>query len=73
MLPKKNKPQANLMNTHFAPSQIDGLSIFKADLRNAQIENIDIRQLDFTGVKVNEWQQAVFMESLGVIVYSDNP
>jgi fluoroquinolone resistance protein len=59
---------ADLTHTVFAPSQYDGLSIFKADLRNAEIANIDIRKLDFSGVKILEWQQEFFMENLGIII-----
>ncbi len=44
---------------------------FKADFRNAEIRNIDIRKLDFSGVKIQEWQQDLFMESLGIIVFPD--
>lgn len=46
--------------------------IHNADFRNADIRGIDIRKLDFSGVKIQEWQQDVFMESLGIHVFSDN-
>lgn len=68
---KTNLEEANLTNTVFSPSQYDGLSLFKADFRNAEITNIDIRKLDFSGVKIFEWQQAFFIESLGIIAYPD--
>lgn len=68
---KANLEEANLTNTVFSPSQYDGLSIYKADLRNAEITNIDIRKLDFSGVKIAEWQQAFFIENLGIIIYPD--
>ncbi len=68
---KTNLEEANLTNTVFSPSQYDGLSLFKADFRNAEIANIDIRKLDFSGVKIFEWQQAFFIENLGIIAYPD--
>lgn len=68
---KANLEEANLTNSVFSPSQYDGLSLFKADFRNAEITNIDIRKLDFSGVKIFEWQQAFFIENLGIIVYPD--
>ncbi|GEM_PF-1495800 len=68
---KTNLEEANLTNTVFSPSQYDGLSLFNADFRNAEIANIDIRKLDFSGVKIFEWQQAFFIENLGIIAYPD--
>jgi fluoroquinolone resistance protein len=56
-------------HTLFSPSQYNGMSIFKADFRNAEISNIDIRKLDFSGVKIFEWQQTFFIENLGIIAY----
>ena len=68
---KTNLEEADLTNTIFSPSHYDGLSIFKADFRNAEISNINIRKLDFSGVKISEWQQAFFIENLGIISYPD--
>jgi fluoroquinolone resistance protein len=69
---RANLEEADLTNTVFAPEQYDGLSIFKADFRNAEIKNIDVRKLDFSGVKIFEWQQEFFVENLGIITYPDN-
>lgn len=66
---RANLEEADLTNTEFSPSEYDGLSIFKSDLRNAEIRNIDIRKLDFTGVKIFEWQIEAFVENLGIIIY----
>lgn len=68
---RANLEEANLTNSVFSPSQYDGLSLFKADFRNAELANIDIRKLDFSGVKILEWQQAFFIENLGIITYPD--
>lgn len=68
---RANLEEADLTNTEFAPNEYDGLSIFKADLRNAEIRNIDVRKLDFSGVKIFEWQQTSFIENLGIITYPD--
>lgn len=68
---RANLEEADLTYTEFAPSQYDYLTLFKADFRNAEIRDIDIRKLDFSGVKIQEWQQDVFMESLGISVFPD--
>jgi len=70
---RANLEEADLTSTDFAPNEYDGLSLFKADFRNAEIRNIDVRKLDFSGVKIFEWQQAVFIENLGIITYPDKP
>jgi len=69
---KVNLEEADLTGTDFSPSEYDGLSLFKADMRNADISNIDVRKLDFSGVKIVEWQQVFFIENLGIIAYPDN-
>jgi len=68
---RANLEEADLTSTDFAPKEYDRLSLFKADLRNAEISNIDVRKLDFFGVKIFEWQQAFFIENLGIITYPD--
>jgi fluoroquinolone resistance protein len=69
ILSRANLEESDLTNTLFAPSEYYGLSIFKADLRNAEIKDIDIRKLDFSGVKICEWQMDSLIESLGIIVH----
>ncbi|WP_218117394.1 pentapeptide repeat-containing protein [Photorhabdus luminescens] len=66
-----NLEGSNLTNTIFSPSRYDGLSIFKADLRNAEISNIDVRALDFSGVEIFEWQMVPLMEEMGFIIHPD--
>ncbi|EPJ53986.1 MAG: hypothetical protein OFPI_08540 [Osedax symbiont Rs2] len=51
--------------------QFETLSLAGADLRNAQLTGLDIRKLDLQGVKINDWQQSVLLESLGVVVFPD--
>jgi len=68
---RANLEEADLTSTDFAPSEYDGLIIFKADMRNAEIRNIDVRKLDFSGVNIFEWQQAFFVENLGIVVHPD--
>lgn len=68
---RANLDESDLRNSIFAPEKYDGLSLCDADLRNADIRNLDIRALDFAGVKIQAWQQAFFMENLGIIVFPD--
>ncbi|EQC00144.1 MULTISPECIES: pentapeptide repeat-containing protein [Photorhabdus] len=72
VLSRVNLEGANLTNTIFSPSRYDGMSIFKADLRNAEISNIDVRTLDFSGVEIFEWQMIPLMEEMGFIIHPDN-
>jgi len=67
-----NLEGANLTNTVFAPSQYDGLSIYKADLRNAEIAGVDVRAVDFSGVEIFEWQLVSLVENIGFVIYPDN-
>ena len=67
-----NLEEANLTNIIFSPSTHCGLKIFKADFRNADIRDINIISLDFTGVKICDWQKDVFLENLGIILFPDN-
>ena len=70
-LSKTNLEEANLTNTYFSPALYDGLSIFKADLRHAELDNLDIRRVDLSGVKLCEWQQDYIIDNLGIILYKD--
>ncbi|KOY60659.1 hypothetical protein AM629_18125 [Photorhabdus heterorhabditis] len=72
VLSRANLAGANLTNTIFSPLRYDGISIFKADLRNAEISNVDVRLLDFSGVEIFEWQMVPLMENLGFIIHPDN-
>jgi len=71
VLSRANLEGANLTNTVFSPNQYDGLSLFKADLRNADISGIDIRTLDFSGVEIFEWQMASLLESIGFVIHPE--
>ncbi|MCR9192962.1 MAG: hypothetical protein NXI01_09985 [Gammaproteobacteria bacterium] len=59
----------DLTNTLFAPSEYYGLSIYKSDFRNAEISDIDVRKIDFSGVKICEWQMDSIIENLGIIIH----
>ncbi|WP_116964694.1 pentapeptide repeat-containing protein [Fastidiosibacter lacustris] len=71
ILSRVNLEEADLTSTDFSPSQYDGIKLHKADLRNSNIANIDIKYIDFSGVKIFEWQQSIFMESLGILVFPE--
>ena len=44
------------------------LVIRGADLRGAQISGLDIRRIDMTGVKINDFQQRVLLEQIGMVI-----
>ncbi|WP_444944859.1 pentapeptide repeat-containing protein [Microbulbifer sp. ZKSA006] len=69
---RANLEGSDLTNTEFAPSLYDGLSVVNADLRNADIREIGVIDLDFSGVKIYEWQQASLMESIDILIFPDN-
>ncbi len=46
----------------------EGLSIKGADLRDAQIGGLDVRRMDMTGVRINDYQQRILLEAIGMIV-----
>ena len=66
-----NLQDCTLCAADLSAIQFDTLSLAGADLRNAQLTGLDIRKLDLQGVKINDWQQSVLLESLGVVVFPD--
>jgi len=69
---------ANLQGASFRESDLsrgvfssDAWSQFRfqgADLCHVELEGLDPRRVDLTGVKICEWQQAQLLEPLGLIV-----
>ena len=66
-----NLQESTLCAADLSAIQFDTLSLSGADLRNAQLTGLDIRKLDLQGVKINDWQQSILLESLGVVVFPD--
>jgi fluoroquinolone resistance protein len=46
-------------------------SVNKADMRYAEISNIDIQTLDCSGVQISEFQMSSLLEGMGFIVFLD--
>ena len=67
-----NLSGTDLKNTDFAPAYYNNLSLIGADMRNANISSIDVRKLEFSGVKILDWQQGTFIENLGIIISPEN-
>ena len=59
---------ALLNDCDFHAVTADGLSTKGADLRDAQITGLDIRTIDMTGVRINDYQQRTLLEAIGLIV-----
>jgi fluoroquinolone resistance protein len=66
-----NLEKCQLINADLTGIQFERLALAGADLRNAQLENLDIRKIDLQGAKINDWQQSVLLESLGIICFPD--
>ena len=64
---------ANLENAVLVDCDLHGIEakdvvICGADLRGAQISGLDIRRIDMTGVKINDYQQRVLLEQIGMLI-----
>jgi fluoroquinolone resistance protein len=57
-----------LNDSDFHAVTAEGLSIKGADLRDAQISGLDIRAIDMTGVRINDYQQRILLEAIGLII-----
>ncbi len=66
-----NLEKCQLINADLTGIQFERLTLVGADLRNAQLDNLDIRKIDLQGAKINDWQQSVLLESLGIICFPD--
>ncbi len=66
-----NLEKCQLINADLTGIQFERLALAGADLRNAQLDNLDIRKIDLQGAKINDWQQSVLLESLGIICFPD--
>lgn len=66
-----NLEKCQLINADLTGIQFERLSLAGADLRNAQLDNLDIRKIDLQDAKINDWQQSVLLESLGIICFPD--
>jgi len=51
--------------------QFERLALAGADLRNATLDGLDIRKVDLQGAKINDWQQSVLLDSLGVVCFAN--
>lgn len=58
----------DLSDTDLTAISAQFLDISGADLRNAQFNNLDLRQINATGVKIMPWQQSMLLEIMGLIV-----
>jgi len=68
--------QSNLENcllvcTDLSGIQFERLALAGADLRNATLDGLDIRKVDLQGSKINDWQQSVLLDSLGVVCFAN--
>ena len=66
---QSNLEKCQLLSADLTGIQFEGLILSGADLRNAQLDGLDIRKVDLQGVKINDWQQSVLLESLGVVCF----
>lgn len=46
-------------------------SLQGANLCHAELDGLDPRKVDTSGIKIAAWQQEQLLEALGIVVYSD--
>ena len=46
-------------------------SLQGANLCHAELDGLDPRKVDTSGIKIAAWQQELILEALGIVVYPD--
>ncbi|ODP96353.1 fluoroquinolone resistance protein [Salinivibrio sp. SS3] len=63
--------EADLSGGVFSSDVWGQFSVQGANLCHAEIDGLDPRKVDLSGVKIADWQQSQLLESLGLIVFPD--
>ncbi|MGY3572354.1 Qnr family pentapeptide repeat protein [Vibrio paucivorans] len=59
---------SDLSRGTFSPESWGQFNMQGCDLTHADLEGLDVRRVDLTGVKICEWQQQQLLEPLGLVV-----
>ncbi len=63
-----NLENARLNDCDFHGIEAKAITLAGADLRGASIGGLDIREIDTTGIRIEEWQQRALLERLGILI-----